>query len=139
MPIARHWVAVGFAVALSGCGSDSSEPTKRTAQEPRSVAAAETAVRQRVDALLGSSREKYPDDAQVVPEGGASCKPFSEFQLDCTQTVRDDTNPWTGVTKWRATVDQSTGRVTINEHGGKTLAAMLDDRSRCLAAGVACE
>jgi len=86
-------------------------------------------VHARVDAALSASRTQYPNDAQVYPSGGANCRPFSSAQLDCTQVVRDLSDPWTGTSMWRATVDPSSGAVTIVEHGGATLEEMLNQRS----------
>jgi len=125
---------------MSGCGGSggTASTTRHSAQEPAIVAAAERAVHDRVTSRLDASRASYPDDAQVFPEGDASCKPLSNFQLDCTQKIRDETNPWTGTTSWRATVDQATGNVTVIEHGGRPLSSQLDQRSTCLAAGVDC-
>jgi len=130
-------------LALGGCGSSDDGSTgttaRRSAQEPEIVAAAERVVRERVTDRLAASRSRYPDDAQVFPSGEAICRPFSDFQLDCKQSIRDETNPWTGTTSWRATVDPATGGVTIEEHGGRTLSAHLDRRSTCLAAGIDCD
>lgn len=125
---------------MSGCGGSAgtTRTTRHSAQEPAVVASAERAVHDRATSRLDASRTRYPGDAQVFPEGDASCKPFSDFQLDCTQKIRDETNPWTGTTAWRATVDQATGSVTVTEHGGRTLSSQLDQRSTCLAAGIDC-
>jgi hypothetical protein len=133
--------AIAIGLCATGCGSSShatQTTPRRSAQEPEMVTAAELAVRERVSQRLDAARERYASDAQVYPSGDATCKPFSDYQLDCTQKIRDETNPWTGVSSWRATVVPETGAVTIEEHGGRTLSAYLDRRSTCLAAGVNC-
>lgn len=130
-------------LALAGCGSSDGGSTgttgRRSAQEPEIVAAAERAVHDRVADRLATARARYSEDAQVFPSGEATCRPFSDFQLDCKQKIHDETNPWTGTTSWRATIDPTTGGVTIEEHGGRTLSAHLDRRSTCLAAGTDCD
>lgn len=83
-----------------------------SAEDPSVVKKAETEARAKVAARLEASRNRYPGDAQLYPVGSASCKPFSDKQLDREQQVKDETNPWTGTSKWRATVDGS-GDVTV--------------------------
>ena len=121
-----------IALSLGACGGSSDgggDRKVKSATDPEQVAAAERAVHEKVDSRLSAAREKYSEDAQVYPKGDATCKPFSDRQLDCIQRIRDETTPWTGETQWRATVDAK-GGLTVEEHGGeKTLRQHLNARS----------
>lgn len=137
-------IAASSAVGLAACGGDDGSTAAVTttatvsAEHPESVAAAERAVYTRVGNLLASARAEYPDDGYPVTDGQAVCRPFSDFQLDCTQKVRDEDDGWTGTTRWRASIDPKTGKATVVEHGGRSLADQLGINQSCLEDGVAC-
>lgn len=139
-------VAASATVGLTACGGDSDEGSAAavtttatvSAQHPESVAAAERAVYTRVGNLLASARAEYPDDGYPITGGQAVCRPFSDFQLDCTQKVLDEDDGWKGTTRWRASIDPKTGKATVVEHGGKSLADQLGINQSCLEDGVAC-
>lgn len=140
-------VATAVAAVLAGCGgggegaSASKETTAAvSAQQPASVEAAEAAVHDKVSAMLTTSNETYSEDVQVVTVGGAVCRPFSDFQLDCTQKMQGEgeDSDWTGTSRWRATIDPRSGKATAEEHGGRRLADQLGINQSCLDDGVAC-
>lgn len=116
--------------ALAACGdsTDSAAPAGTTtvsAQHPDAVAAAERAVYNRVGNMLVDVRAEYPGHRYVQTDGPAVCRPISDFQLDCTQRMRDDQTGWTGTSRWRATVEPKSGKPALEEHGGKPLTEQL--------------
>lgn len=138
-------IAAAATVGLTACGGDGDETpaavtTSATvsAEHPESVAAAERAVYTRVGNLLASARAEYPGDGYPITDGQAVCRPFSDFQLDCTQKVQDEEDRWKGTTRWRASIDPKTGKATVVEHGGRSLADQLGINQSCLEDGVAC-
>lgn len=134
-PIRPLLLGCSLAVLLSGCGGGSGGGGGKThsAYDPSVVSRAEAVVHSRVEAALSASRARYSEDAQVFPSGTASCTPFSQYQLDCDQQIQDRTDPWKGTSKWRASVDPTSGGIAVKEHGGQTLDEMLEQRSEARA------
>jgi len=132
--VTRTFVAgCALAAVLGGCGGGSGSSKKHSAYDPPVVSRAEAVVHSRVDAALSASRARYSEDAQVFPTGEASCKPYSPYQLDCDQQIQDRTDPWMGTSRWRATIDPTSGGIVVEEHGGQTLNEMLEQRSEARA------
>lgn len=123
------WIGVPLVVA--GCGGGTDSPARATttttvrAQHPEMVAASERAVYGRVGNLLVEVRAAYPAHRYVQTDGPAVCRPISDFQLDCTQRMRDDQTGWVGTSRWRATVEPKTGKPVLEEHGGEPLTEQL--------------
>lgn len=131
-------VAVGAALFFSACGGSD----KVTAQNPEVVAKAEKAVQDSVAAFLAAY--SYPNtagaDTGMSVSGDATCTPISDYQLDCVQRFQDDPNyrTWTGESKWRATVEQSSGDVSVEEQGGTDLQTQMSWRSACNSSDLQC-